>query len=55
MTDRLLRQAYTELALTMEQIATIVKVAEVIAVIDNSKAIKPEHIAEAISYRFPNN
>lgn len=49
---QLLKHAVSELQLTLSQIATIAECAETIAAMDNSEAVKPEHIAEAISYRY---
>jgi magnesium chelatase family protein len=46
-----LKHAQQELRLTVGQLVIIVEVAEAIAKLEESEKVKPEHLAEAISYR----
>lgn len=55
MAELLLKQAFTELHLSIDQIIVIVEVAVGIAKLDKCGTIKAEHIAEAISYRVSKN
>ena len=48
----LLKQAVTELNLSVYQILLITDIAGAIAKMDEAKVIGPEHIAEAIAYRM---
>jgi len=49
--QQLIEHAWQELRLAADEITTMLEIAEAIAKRDNSKVIRPEHIAEAISYR----
>lgn len=49
--EKLLRQAYTQLRLSARAYQRILKVARTIADVEGSETILPEHYAEAIQYR----
>ena len=49
--DLLLKSAYDKLNFSLYNVQVIKKVAEAIALLDNSSKIQAEHIAEAIQYR----
>ena len=53
MSQSLMKQAYAELSLSLSQVVVIMQAARTIATMDKSEHIKPEHLAEAISYRLP--
>lgn len=49
----ILKRAYENLKLTPKDIDNIIKISLAIALIDNSKNIKSEHIAESVNYCIP--
>ena len=49
--QKLMEQAYERLHLTMRSYEKVLKVARTIADLENSRAIKPGHLAEALCYR----
>jgi magnesium chelatase family protein len=50
--DRILRAAFEKMNLSARARGRIIKVARTIADLDNSEAIKPKHVFEAVSYRI---
>lgn len=51
--DALLKTATDRLDFTLQKREKVIEISKIIAQLDGSAAIKPEHIAEAIQYNYP--